>query len=110
MVFSRERAETLYAILVSCCGAPRDDLDMFLHAVEDQSREYRFQGVLGFGGKIYFDHYPDKLLGLFHARIDCYAEHKTEERGKLIIQVNAVLAALTQIWEQDDLRRIDEKE
>ncbi len=50
-------------------------------------REFRFQGGLGFGGKVYQQ----------HARtwVSCYSEDRTAERDAMVLVTNAKLARLT---------------
>lgn len=49
--------------------------------------EWRFQGSLGFGGKLYLS------LGRLH--VSCYPEYRTPERDALIERVNRRLEELT---------------
>lgn len=82
----------VWAVLVVKAGAHPDD---GYHFVQQQSRElieeWRFQGALGFGGKLRRDRYGEMPL-----RVDCYREHETPERLRMIEETNAALAVLAQ--------------
>jgi hypothetical protein len=82
-----------WAILVQHAGARAEDIDQFLQAceqIQDRSSgdclEYRFCGVLGFGGK--FWRYQNRLY------ITCYPEDETEKRRGVIQKVNQLLEAI----------------
>jgi hypothetical protein len=78
-----DQAHRIYTILVERLDASEGDRDAFVyHMVKGGCREWRFQGCLGFGGKLYNDH---KL------RVDCYPEDKTDERQNKIDAVNEQL-------------------
>ena len=77
-----ETANEIYDLLVSRVGAAENWRDDFVMHMKDGTREYRFQGSLGFGGKFYNDH---------KWRINCYPEDATEERTRLIFEVNEIL-------------------
>lgn len=66
--------ETVWFILAETCGAPNTDLARysFVKTMQDGCSEYRFQGALGFGGKIY-----NSFNRLY---VDCYIDDATEER------------------------------
>jgi 5'(3')-deoxyribonucleotidase len=68
---------------VNLGGAPEGMRDTFLyaHCHEVPTREWRFQGSLGFGGK-----YRSETN-----RVDCYREDETSKRLELIEQMNEAL-------------------
>ena len=61
-------------------------LEHWLDGERSGSYEFRFQGSLGFGGKIYFN--PHR--GLY---VSCYREDETPERNSAIERMNAWLDA-----------------
>lgn len=85
MSVSRETYQKCWAILVEHAGAQAEDEERFLQYAEENPEyiEYRFCGVLGFGGK--FRHYRG------HLYVDCYPESMTPERREVIEKVNALL-------------------
>jgi hypothetical protein len=84
-----ETATKIYDILIEECGEvdcgwTRSD---FLSVLANENfREYRFQGDLGFGGKLYRDH--RKLW------VNCYREDETPERLEMIRRANERLAEI----------------
>lgn len=80
-------AKTVLTALVAHAGYRTDGRDFLHHQTTRYCPEYRFQGALGFGGKLWRDH---------HGRlaVDCYREDETPERLAVIEQTNAVLAAI----------------
>lgn len=87
-----DEAGQAYAILIETVGASEseDERRSFIRSVASRDcREYRFMGHLGFGGKFRnngnFDDTP---------YVDCYGEHRTKARERMIAAANARLAAL----------------
>lgn len=81
--------------LVPLGGASRDwdNRSSFLHAhLEDEypCTEYRFQGHLGFGGKVRTAHD-------LKCRVDYYPEEHTELRAQQMVAINV---KLSELWEQ----------
>lgn len=77
----------LYALLIEHAGANPRDLPSFMAAQFDRERpcpEYRFQGELGFGGKLIWD----QARGF---RVTCYPEDRTPERDQIITTTNRAL-------------------
>lgn len=77
----------VYSILVELGGAPEGMRYTFLHALSNDtypSKEWRFQGVLGLGGK----YRNDRNV------VDCYPEDETPKRLNLINQMNNELKNL----------------
>lgn len=73
------KCDEIWAILVRYCGASEDGLSEFRRTMllSDSNRmEYRFQGSLGFGGKLWIDPY--------NVRVSCYPEDVTPERSSAI--------------------------
>lgn len=87
---TREQASTVYDILVRCAGAREDDRDAFVFHLTDGCKEWRFQGSLGFGGKLYVE--PRRW------RVGCYREDLTPERAEVIQRTNAVLAGARAVF------------
>ncbi len=83
---TEEQAHAVYALLVQHAGAHEDDRDAFVYHVAHGCTEYRFQGCLGFGGKLYVERR--------RWRIGCYPEDKTAARVAIIDLTNAKLAEL----------------
>jgi len=77
----------IYDILCECCGALDGNRRNFIFTHDwEGCREYRFQGVLGFGGK--FRNEPDLWF------VSCYSEDATPERQAIIDLANEKLAKL----------------
>jgi hypothetical protein len=67
--------------------ANENDRDSFIYHFSEQGcREFRFGGVLGFGGKFY--NYLDRWY------ISCYPEDRTPEAARVIENINKKLRAL----------------
>jgi hypothetical protein len=78
-------ANSIYNLLIARVGASEKWRDDFVyHMLCGRTREYRFQGILGFGGKFYTDKW----------RVSCYPEDETIERNKAIETVNIELKNL----------------
>jgi len=79
----------IYDILIEECKASSEDYmrDMFLHSFPE-CEEYRFQGNLGFGGKIWWRDYDKRM------DVTCYREDETPERLEIIQRVNKKLKEL----------------
>ena len=61
------KCDEIWAILVRYCGASEDGLNEFRRTVllnKSDRLEYRFQGSLGFGGKLWINPYE--------VRVTCY--------------------------------------
>ena len=89
----RDFYSKVWGILVKHAGASTlpDDRESFVLSmtqIEYPTSEYRFQGLLGFGGKLYRN---TTVGGL---RIGCYPEDNTLARSAIISRVNNMLAAL----------------
>lgn len=82
---------SIYGILIYCCGASEEDRDQFIRYVliwdENRALEWRFQGSLGFGGKIW-------LYNSDVPYVNYYPEDKTEARDLAVKKANAELVAL----------------
>lgn len=88
------QAEAVWITLVIACGADAEKQDDFVRLAQQMdSLEYRFQGNLGFGGKVY--------VGRFEKdppRVSCYKEDETPKRRKTINNVNQLLTAIAKLW------------
>lgn len=79
--------QRIYDVLVAEAGAPDDELcRLSLAAHWPRTREHRFGGFLGSGGKLRYDRQ--------RVYVDCYPEDETDERRDLIGRVNDLLAPL----------------
>jgi hypothetical protein len=83
---TREAAEAVWKVLVEEAGASDDDREMFFHAQARGCTEYRFCGMLGFGGKFWHN------AGRWH--VTCYPEDETVLKRIVIERANKRLAAL----------------
>jgi hypothetical protein len=90
---NKKTATAVYDLLVKLGGAPDSYRNHFVqhYTGEDPSREWRFQGHLGFGGKFYLSH--EKF------RVGCYREDDTDDRIALIAEMNEKLEWLFQAKE-----------
>jgi hypothetical protein len=82
-----ELANDIFDILVETCDASEGWRANFLRIMTTGCEEYRFQGSLGFGGKLYNN--SGKLY------VDCYPEDLTDVRQQAIDLANSRLKALT---------------
>ena len=92
---SKTDANLILQILIEECGYkvldPRDG-QAFVHSIigkERATREYRFQGALGFGGKFRNNGNHENT-----PYVDCYQEDETPARNAMIAAANKRLAAL----------------
>lgn len=83
-------ADAVYDILVSTCGAfdSPDNRKQFRCHYPD-CVEYRFQGELGFGGKVWSER------GLVW--VTCYSEDENDTRRAMIQRANEMLGTLVQM-------------
>lgn len=88
-------AGRIYDILVFNAGSQERMRDNFIYWLCTQGKrngEYRFQGVLGFGGKFWLQRY--RLDGQPEWFVNYYPEDKTRGRDRLVIRTNKALAEL----------------
>lgn len=88
-VISEGKAKAIYDVLVKECGANKSDEDSFVYEFTTHSKygpasEWRFQGLLGYGGKF---RYP-------RLSVDCYRDDETSDRLAIIERTNEKLALL----------------
>jgi hypothetical protein len=87
---TKPQAIAVFNILVENAGARADEHDQMSFVVEftkeRPTREYRFKGGLGFGGKLRFP----------RLTVDCYPEDETPARAAMVEKTNAALAAFAQ--------------
>lgn len=85
----------VWDVLVKHAEAPGHDSDRYDFCVTwPECGEYRFQGALGFGGKVWAPR-----LGR-PARVTCYPEDRTPERIAIIERVNDLLDDLDWFMEE----------
>lgn len=90
-LFNADEAGAIYDVLVECCGAHPEDKQTFVTDLITENRlghEWRFQGWLGFGGKLYAN-----TQGVY---VDAYSEHKTAMARFVIGVANERIDALLQ--------------
>ena len=84
---------SIWAILTDICKAKPNDLETFQYYLSiDHATsyiEYRFQGALGFGGKVWL------CLDGRGVFVTCYSEDETPERLNIINKANKLLKELT---------------
>jgi hypothetical protein len=89
-IITFEVANSIVDILIEHCGVAANRKKTI---VEDlmwtQPTEYRFQGALGFGGKLYNEDYRESRL-----KVSCYPEDKTPEIDLMIQTANNKLSVL----------------
>jgi hypothetical protein len=86
-------AEDLWKVIEKHCGAEEGMKNDFIRdakeALDRRERlEYRFKGLLGFGGKLWLD-----MDG--RARVSCYSEDETPERVATMATANKMLQRLS---------------
>jgi hypothetical protein len=84
-------ASRIRSVLREECGFESDYVDGALERwlISGASGgEYRFQGSLGFGGKLYVEDHGDRW------RVSCYREDETSERREAIRKANKRLREL----------------
>lgn len=91
--YDKATLRAIYDILIRTCGAydSADAYTQFIFAADQFSApysfEYRFQGSLGFGGKVW-------LYNGDYPYVNCYREDETRERNKAMVQANQYLRNL----------------
>src|SRR6266404_1389602 len=84
-------AQQIFEVLGRTVGAPIMIDDFMFHVTDAlnmrQNLEYRFQGSLGFGGKLWISHRGPPY-------VTCYQEHETEGRKMLMELANQELLIL----------------
>jgi hypothetical protein len=79
----------VYNVLVEKGGASERMREAFVsHCVAGELTEWRFEGHLGFGGKIWLERHTGRL------DINCYVENNNAKTEKIIAEINALLANL----------------
>lgn len=81
--------DAVFDILVEECGAPSIMRQEF-KANWPECVEYRFQGLLGFGGKVWG---PGVAIPI-PPKVTCYPEDRTARRDEMVRQANGRLAEL----------------
>lgn len=89
---SPEKANLIYTLLVEEGGAPDGpERNAFVieYTDDNPSREWRFRGHLGFGGKFRIG----ERSGKTRYYVDCYLEDNNPERQRIMDGINSRLAA-----------------
>lgn len=92
-IYGEETLGKMYDVLIECAGARKDvyDRNAFVQCALNWDYrfmfEYRFQGKLGSGGKIWLPLHRDPS-------VSCYTEDETTERNEMMEKTNQKLAAL----------------
>ena len=86
MGLNEKFAHAIYTILVEVCGARSRERDAFVQEMGSfkPTREWRFGGWIGFGGKFW----PREF------KVTCYSEDITDEYAKIITEANEKLIKL----------------
>lgn len=79
-------ANKIFDILVSHAGADKSIRESFVYSQTQGCMEFRFGGLLGFGGKFWNDH--------GHFYITGYPEDMNDKRRKIITETNITLTLL----------------
>ncbi len=89
---SPKAAVAIYAVL-RLLGASHHDEEVFVQRFtsEQPPPEWRFQGMLGFGGKFYRDEWT--------WRVGCYREDDTDARRAAMASANLLLETLRVFFE-----------
>lgn len=85
-----ELASAVYDILIAKCKAAPGEKNSFIHAHTDRIHvctEWRFCGLLGFGGKFR----NDWLTYLARLRVDCYPEDACPMTNQIVASTNEAL-------------------
>ena len=86
--------EQAWNILVTLGGAMPDEKERFVRLHEHPNKcgisEYRFCGILGFGGKFWVNCGP----GSCPVYVTCYPEDANQKRKRIIVNINSALNEL----------------
>ena len=85
---NEEIAERVYDVLEAVCGAWEGDRETFVRSqvCARPPKEWRFQGLLGFGGKFWASG------GAWY--VNCYREDETPELISMITKANTALSRI----------------
>jgi len=89
---NRDQITEAYNICIDICGAPVLEKNYMNYLIEyfmndnSNSMEWRFQGKLGFGGKLY--------LNYKGFSVDCYQENYNDARRLMIQKANIMLGEI----------------
>lgn len=86
------RAGQVYDVLVEIAGAPESGREQFVQHFP--TREWRFMGLLGFGGKVWVHGFGTRFISPA-IYVTCYPEEMNAERQEIIELTNARLLVLT---------------
>lgn len=91
---TEEIANKIYDVLCQMGGADQSMRDSFVHhhTTDEDCREWRFSGKLGFGGKYYSE----------VNKVDCYPEDRNKDRKILIKKINHALNDILTEWNKDE--------
>lgn len=89
-MLSSTTADIIYTLLVEEGGAPEHEREAFIREYTDKepSKEWRFRGRLGFGGKFRIGERGGKP----RLYVDCYPEDNNDERQRIMDGINSRLA------------------
>ena len=87
-MLTEQQANDVYDILVNTAGAHESMREPFVYefSKEDHTREWRFGGKLGYGGKFRMNG-----NGVY---VDCYLEDETKETIAIVETTNALLKGM----------------
>ena len=90
-MITEEMANKVWDVLIEHAGASSHDADRLAFVIssvgEDRLPEYRFQGALGFGGKVY-------LRDRRGWEVYYYPEDRSQKRDAIVSRTNAALFAI----------------
>lgn len=91
-VITRDEANRVWDILETHAGAHSMGRESFIASVEGKTNvnEYRFQGALGFGGKVYYRRYDNPP----HWGVYCYSEERNPGRDEVLRKTNEALRTI----------------
>lgn len=89
MIGYKQKLGEIWGILVREAGADPEGFSQFLAVATEPNRlkrclEYRFIGLLGFGGKVWLHNGPFPY-------VNCYREDENPERRRIIDKTNEAL-------------------
>ena len=65
--------------------------------------EYRFQGSIGFGGKLYRDRYFGDERGVGVHRVGCYSEEESADNLAKIDKANEAIRGLEETYKKENM-------
>lgn len=98
MKLTEDQANQIWDVLIDLCQAPPDNgtrQQFVSHCVTSDEVEFRFQGSLGFGGKLYYAPRINEA-----PRVGYYPEDRTKTGDLVVAKANEHLDTLWREWKQ----------